>query len=384
MATVERRRQTTADGSPGDVRWRVRWRDPSGKQRSRTFTHRRDADRWRTEVEHQVLAGSYIDHAAGRITLKAYAEQWRTSRSWAPNTATRVESVFRLHLYPVLGDRPIGSIRPSDVQSWVAKLSKTLAPSTVGVVATNLSGVMKAAVLDRIIPSSPCVGIDLPRVARAEIVPPTPAQLELLVSHSVAKWRAAVMVGAGLGLRVSEALALTVDRVDFLRHSVRVDRQITQHGGAVELSELLKTAASYRTVPLPEVVGRALAVHIEQFGTGPGGAIFHQGGQLVRRQRAGDAIERARVRANAAAPKKADPPLPVGVRFHDLRHFYASMLIEGGASVKTVQRRLGHASAVETLDTYGHLWPESEEQTRATVERVLADRVASLWPEVAE
>lgn len=63
--------------------------------------------------------------------------------------------------------------------------------------------------------------------------------------------------------------------------------------------------------------------------------------------------------------------LPAGVRFHDLRHHYASLLIRHGESVKTVQARLGHASAAETLDTYSHLWPDSDDRTREAVQAVL-------------
>lgn len=68
--------------------------------------------------------------------------------------------------------------------------------------------------------------------------------------------------------------------------------------------------------------------------------------------------------------------LPEGFRFHDLRHYYASLLIASGADVKVVQHRVRHASAKTTLDTYGHLWPDSEETTRTAVERVLSDRLA--------
>jgi integrase len=59
--------------------------------------------------------------------------------------------------------------------------------------------------------------------------------------------------------------------------------------------------------------------------------------------------------------------------FHELRHYYASLLIRHGESVKTVQARLGHASASETLDTYSHLWPDNDERTRAAVDGVLQD-----------
>ena len=63
--------------------------------------------------------------------------------------------------------------------------------------------------------------------------------------------------------------------------------------------------------------------------------------------------------------------LPSSATFHDCRHYYASLLIRHGESVKTVQARLGHASAAETLDTYSHLWPDSEDRTRRAVDEVL-------------
>jgi integrase len=66
--------------------------------------------------------------------------------------------------------------------------------------------------------------------------------------------------------------------------------------------------------------------------------------------------------------------LPVGFRYHDLRHYFASLLIVSGADVKTVQARLRHASAKTTLDTYGHMWPDRDESTKAAVEVAFAAR----------
>ena len=68
------------------------------------------------------------------------------------------------------------------------------------------------------------------------------------------------------------------------------------------------------------------------------------------------------------------PGLPPDFRFHDLRHYFASLLIASGADVKVVQARLRHASAKTTLDTYGHLWPDSDDSTRAAIEAVMAAR----------
>ena len=70
--------------------------------------------------------------------------------------------------------------------------------------------------------------------------------------------------------------------------------------------------------------------------------------------------------------------MPAGTGFHSLRHYYASLLIRHVESVKTVQARLGHASATETLDTYSHLWPDSDDRTREAIDSVLGPAADSL------
>ena len=126
-----------------------------------------------------------------------------------------------------------------------------------------------------------------------------------------------------------------------------------------------KTEASVRTVPLPDVVGSALAAHLEQL------ARRRRWPDLHQRQRRARSAATASARSGALRSARAGLD---GLRFHDLRHFYASLLIRHGESVKVVQARLGHASASETLDTYSHLWPDNEERTRAAVEEILGRR----------
>ena len=86
-------------------------------------------------------------------------------------------------------------------------------------------------------------------------------------------------------------------------------------------------------------------------------------GRPLRRSTIGEMWHRATAKAG----------LPETATFHDLRHFYASLLISRGCSVKAVQKRLGHQSAMETLDTYGHLWPDSDDETRDAVDQVLGE-----------
>jgi integrase len=108
-----------------------------------------------------------------------------------------------------------------------------------------------------------------------------------------------------------------------------------------------KTPASHRTIPLPQVVVDALAAHIERFPVDhPDRLVFtDEDGRALRRTAFSREIWRPTVSAVGARR---------GTGFHELRHFYASLLIRHGESVKTVQRRLGHATAAATLDTYAH------------------------------
>jgi integrase len=112
------------------------------------------------------------------------------------------------------------------------------------------------------------------------------------------------------------------------------------------------------------VVAEALAEHVRLYGTGQEGLLFvGADGVALRRPWWSQAVWRPAVAAVAACPD--------GTGMHDLRHFYASLLIRHGESVKVVQARLGHATAAETLDTYSHLWPDSDDTTRAAVDSVL-------------
>jgi len=116
----------------------------------------------------------------------------------------------------------------------------------------------------------------------------------------------------------------------------------------------------------PDFVTSVLAEHMAAVGLGVGdrkALLFTMNdGSPIARNRFGElwraAVRRAKIGREA--------------RFHDLRHYYASLLIRHGESVKVVQARLGHASASETLDTYAHLWPDSEDRTRQAVDVVLS------------
>ena len=169
-------------------------------------------------------------------------------------------------------------------------------------------------------------------------------------------------MGAGVGLRQGEACGLTVDRVDFLRRTLRVDRQLVSYAESATVLEPPKTRASTRTIPLAQFVVDALAAHLTRHGPGDQGLLLHlPDGRPVNRKALGDVWR--------AAVKKAGR---TGVRYHDARHTFASTLLSEGVSVKAVADWLGHASPTVTLNTYAHLMPVDEDRARSVLDAVLA------------
>jgi integrase len=100
------------------------------------------------------------------------------------------------------------------------------------------------------------------------------------------------------------------------------------------------------------------------------------GGDYVVTNGKGGPANRSMISVSMRAARSTVDGLPDGFSFHDLRHFFASLLIASGADIKTIQARLRHATASMTLDTYGHLWPDADESTRAVVGKVFAERIA--------
>jgi integrase len=365
MASIERR-TTTA----GENRYDVRYRLPDGSPRTRTFPTRRLANNFAATVEADKLRGEWIDPRSAKVTLKEYAEQWRTARVHRSSTQAQVETHLRRHVYPHLGDRRLGSIRPSEVQAWVQQRSQELAPTTVVVIFRYVASIFRSAVADRIIPRSPCEAVKLPRAQRPRVVPLETVQVLALAEAIDPRYLALVLLGAGAGLRQGEAFGLTVDRVDFLGRRLEVTRQLLLLPREAPKLAPPKTPASRRSIPLGKVVVDELAAHLARWPAGEEGFIFTDDqGRPISRTRFSTYVWRPAVGAAEG--------VPAGVGFHALRHYYASLLISAGESVKVVQERLGHANASETLDTYSHLWPSSEEHTRSAVDLALGGAASS-------
>ncbi len=181
MASIDRR---------SDGHYRARWREyPGGPQKTKQFRRKRDAELFLDGVRGDLAHGIYVDPAGGRIAFRDYAEQWRVGQVHRPSTAAQAETYLRLHAYPLLGHRPLGSIRRSEIQAWVRDRSEKLAPGSVEVVYRWVPAIFKAAVGDQLIAASPCSRIALPKRDDGEVVPLTDDQVQALAEACPEQYR---------------------------------------------------------------------------------------------------------------------------------------------------------------------------------------------------
>jgi integrase len=268
------------------------------------------------------------------------------------------------------GDVPLKEIRGSHVEGWVKQMHTAgMAPLTIANRFTAARTVFRAAVRDRRLSRDPSLDVMRPpkkpssREQNLEI--PTPEDVARLMGATDPRMRAYIGVCAFAGLRLGEASALRLDAIDFLKRTLRVERQVQYKPGfGAEIRE--PKHGSKRDVYIAAELAEMLARHVEEHGVSTSGWLFHSGADRPLPPSTVDSWWQRTVRATGAA----------ALHVHGLRHFYASGLIAAGCDVATVQRALGHAKPSQTLDTYTHLWPSAEDRTRKAASAMLRDVLA--------
>ena len=355
MASIQKR---------SNGRWRARYRDADDREHARHFLRKADAELWLAQVRADQLRGTYVDPRAGRVTFEEYAARWLAAQGHRPGTRQLYERTLRLHVTPVLGARPLAAVRRSDVQALVTTSSQSLSPKTVENHLRLIRAIFNAAVEDQVISVSPVRKISRQPVLRARVVPLSVGQVDALVAATPVRYRALVIAAVGSGLRQGELLGLRERDVDLTRGLLHVRHQLVSLPGLAAHLGPPKTPSSLRTVPVPAFVTDALRAHVDVFPAGPFGVLFTN--------KRLDVVNRQSLHRSFQATLRA-AKLPATITFHQLRHTYASLLIEAGESPTVVAARLGHKNATETLQTYSHLWPSSEEQTRLVLSRAFQD-----------
>jgi integrase len=329
-------------------RWRVRWYTRDGRHPSRTFTLKRDAEVFlRRAIVDSERAGS--DIAPQDETLQTLIKVWWPSveRSVKPRTADRYREHLRTIEAHPLAREPIQRVDYAATQAFIDDLSARYAPKTVGgiygVLALVLKDAAKRGKVTRAVPKPV-----MPRPRKAELVIPTRDEVLELAEASDARLTVPVLLAGFCGLRQGELLALQRADVDLVRATVFVHQARNKASGAIEST---KTDAA-RVVHLPHRVAKSLVEHMDE----------HDGPLIcpVTASVFDKSWRHARTTCGLTR-----------VRFHDLRHAAASIMIHAGWNINQVSKQLGHANATMTLNVYAHLWPDSFDEAIAKLDTYL-------------
>jgi integrase len=357
MARVRRRFGRVQELPSG--RFRARYPGPDGVLRSapNTFLTRTDADRWLSVVESDLLRGTWIDPAAGRVPLGEYAVRWIDERpGLAPRTVELYRSLLHRHITPTLGAVMLNDVTPARVRSWrKALLDGGTGAVTVAKVYRLLKAVLNTAVDDELIRRNPC------RIkgAGTEPSPERPTitiEQVYAIAQEVRPWfRALVLLAAFTGLRWGELLALRRRHLELDDGVVKVRASLGEIGGQF-VEGPPKSAAGRRDVAIPEAIVPELRAHLDEWSQeGAGGRVFV--GPHGATPRRGN----FQVTWSKAVDKAGVP----GLHFHDLRHTGNTLAAEG-ASLRELMARMGHNSPRAAL-IYQHATRDRERAIGAAI-----------------
>ncbi|WP_402843719.1 tyrosine-type recombinase/integrase [Microbacterium sp. GXS0129] len=336
-------------------KWRVRWRDHSGRESSRHFDLKREADAYGSAQVAALNAGTYISPKDRKTTVAAWCDTWLAGYSKRESTMQLAANHIKI-IKADLGDRQMSSLKASDIRAWVVQLQgRGYAASYVHAVYRRLSQILDDAVHDELLVKSPCSRKTSPPKGEQRAYVATTEQVWALYDALPEPTRPAILLGAFVGLRAGEAVVVRATDVDFMRGIVKPLIQYPERE--------LKTDESKTPIPIPPELSMLLGMNVRTWNSKT--IVLGALGRPIGPRQLDYAFAKARATV---------PGLPEDFRFHDLRHYFASLLIAAGLDIKTVQKRLRHKTAQQTLDVYGHLWPDKDESSKMVVANVLRER----------
>ncbi|MFN2556198.1 MAG: tyrosine-type recombinase/integrase [Nitriliruptorales bacterium] len=347
MTFVDRLTHRHDDGTE-TVRWRARYRDPAGRERSKSFDRKSDAEQYLAQVTSDLLRSEWADPDRGRTRVRDWAPRWlATKRKLKPKTRYGYESLLRTRILPELGDLSLARLERVTIEEWLSGMvEEGLSTSRTRQAFNVLAAMLDAAVANAMIARNVARGVELPRLVTAPRRFLHEEQVARLADAIDPAYRMLVLVLTYGCLRWSEAVALRRGRCDLLRRRLEILEAAVEVG-----SDLVWGAPKshrVRTVSLPAFVCEELAYHLE--------ALPETSDALVLTSKTGLALRNSDFRARHWKPALKGAELPDDLTPHELRHTGAALLIASGAGPKSVQAQLGHASIAITFDLYGHLF----------------------------
>lgn len=364
-----------------DGRWEARYtagRDSgTGKQIQRSIygdTQKEVLDKLQ-QVQTDIKKGVYLEPS--KMTMGQWLDIWLAEYcgNLKENTAISYETQVRQHIKPALGNVKLPELTAPAVQKFYNDLQrkKRLSAKTIKNIHGVLHSSLNQAYVIRYITTNPCTGVKLPRVEKKTVTPFADENLDAFLKAIVGEpLEILFKVVVFTGLRQSEALGLTWERIDFERGTILIDRQLTKEkkkGGAYKFTPP-KNNKSRLLTPAPSVM-RLLRGQKRQQSEWQlqAGSVWENALGLVFTDKRGQHYAHNTLSRSFKRVAKR-----IGLEnncFHDLRHTYAVNALQSGDDAKTVQENLGHHTAAFTLDVYGHVTESMKKQSAERMERFI-------------
>lgn len=357
-----------------DKRWEIRWYEADGRRPKRTFQRKLEAERALTDALSRVQRGGEPEAPRRTPTLRAFHPEWAaaTEPSVEPRSWEAYDLHWRAHIDPMLGDQPLSRFDVRRVQRFIDDLGgKGLAPKYVRSIHGTLGlmlGMASSYGYCKPLPSAKRERAKLPKPVKRRLVIPTVDQVEAIAQQIDPQLATLVLLCGYMGLRQGEALALHPSDINPLRRYIHVHSKLPKDRG--ERVEGTKSEFGRRKVTMPDRVRRELEAHMAARPCTEW--VFHRDGQPIRATWLHKRWTAAKRSAGVT-----------GVRFHDLRHCAASLMIRAGWSAKRCQVELGHHEPGFTLRTYAHLWDDEMETGRQQLDATIAELAGTPAPDEA-
>lgn len=345
-------------------KYQVRFRDESKRQRSKTFTRKKDAESFESKVKTEVKNGSWLDPVLANVILEdIWVDFYELKQGKKKNTLTDYENIWRLHLAPRWGKMAVIRINQVEFDKWV--ISKQLSPKRIGKIHLVMSMLLDHAVKRKNLKHNPLKDA-LGRRYKGNL--PTPAveiatnfltlsQL-MKVAERAGFYRDVVLVLGLCGLRWGELVGLQVKDLNVAAGTITIRRSLVEINGKLEESST--KSHRWRIVQLPAILQSAC--HRWVFEKNQEDPLFHtQEGTFLRNT---NFTRRVFIPALKAAEVKK-------IRIHDLRHTAASIAISAGATPNMVKEMLGHSDVQLTMRVYAHIFEADREKVAANVDRAV-------------
>ncbi len=348
-----------------------------GGKRKRKYIYgktRRESSEKLTEALRNCQLGLPVSN--DKITFGQFLDKWledSVKPGVRPRTFIRYSGDVRNHLKPALGKIKLAKLSAPDIQAVLnQKLKSGLSPRTVRHLYATCRRSLKVAYKWELVPRNVATLADPPRVHRYEVKPLSPEQARTFLEAAKGdRLEGLYSVAVPLGLRLGEALGLRWQDVDLEAGTLRIAYQLQRLNGKWELVEP-KTSRSRRTIAVPKATAHALRDHRkrqleEKMKAGPD---WQEHG-FVFTSRIGTPLDRPNIvrRSFKLILKKAGLP---DIRFHDLRHTAASLLLVQGVAPRVVMETLGHSQISLTMDTYSHVMPVLQREAADKMDAILS------------